>query len=478
MKQTYFTILFLLVPIISFADNIINVRFENLLSHGKNKEVISLADSLMKQNNKKINTTYYLAKAHEGLMHYDKAYSYYSILVEKDSMNLDNLQSLAKVAYNCGRINEAEQLYLKLFKDDTLSFNANYQLGRIYQLNGNSMKAVPYYNNCLKSDSLNISVLNNIGDCYAEYNLFPGAIGSYCLALEQNPHNVPLAVKTVNFVILNYKQLPDSLATAEYILEQSLNVNPKSQPLLRSLGILKFIQRNFNYSDSLFTNLIKSGDSVRSNFKYLGLSRFLRGQFMNSLEPLYIADSLFTNDQGLHTDIEISLCRAEALTRCGERKMSMDLLNEIEEQLQPNEATIARIFRLRGLTFETQGKYIEARNNYWKAYSTNSSKENLIKYAVCFNHFFGLDNKFTLSEKEYDECILAAITFLKLIPDRYPDNGTTQHAFFRKLIYRKSEEMFMTNQNAVSLSFPDNVKKEFTREQLNEMIKMPEEVKE
>ncbi|MEG1617556.1 MAG: hypothetical protein RR202_01990 [Bacteroidales bacterium] len=473
-NQRGFFLLMLFVMNIQLVVSQINSELDSLLNRGKFHAVVKKIDSIENQTNTQFNYAFYRGKANEGAMRYNDAYTSYKKWYASDTTNLDAKLAMARMANLSGRTQEAKTLFEEMTQMDSLSFSLNYQLGRIYQQNNSLNKAILTYQRILPVDSTNISLLNNLADCYNSLGLFPGAIVYYEKAFEQNPYDANIAIKEANVIIEFQKNISDSIAGARRIIDKALQYSPQSIPLRQSKAILKFMDRQYEECDSLLTTIIAEGDSSKMNFKYQGLSRVYRRRYFDALFPLAIADSLFRDQNGNRTDTEVALKYPEVLGRCGDRRLSLNNLAEYEEQLNPQPSILSQINFIRGMVYNYEQQRSKAKNAYWKSYSLNPTVKSLSNYTNLFYDIVDKERKSKMTPNELQQALFAHIYFLKMVPDKEPQNTNSMHSVSRKILYYELEEMFMRGDSELTLKDPNGKKFTFSQAELKNMITAPQ----
>lgn len=468
-------ILGLLSSLSVFCQENVQQRLERLLAKNHYREALKYADSLRNAGENIPDLLFYAGKASEGVMRYTDACRYFQEWLAQDTTNREARIALAKSYSLAGRMEESMKDFEKLASEDTLDLNINFQLARLYQQTGKSLKAIPVYTRLLNRDSTNIVLLKRLGDAYAETGLIRSAVKYYCDAFQLDPREGGIAVKAINLMLANKEQYGDFIDYATALVDTALVYSPESANLLQTRGVLEYVANRFVTSEKTFTDLINNGEKAKLNYKFQGLSRYQLDKFSEALQPLALADSLYQDKQGNRTDLEVAIKYGETLVRIGNPLKALEVFEEIEEQLQPDNRFLSQLAVMCGMACGFSPKnHSKAVDYYWKAYKLNPKNTQAISNFVNYKYSILLDEteRAKASAKEISTALFAHILFLQKVRDSTPVKKDSMHAASREILQKELEQLFFKNETKLTVMDPDGKNYTYSVEDIRKLIRL------
>ncbi len=441
---------------------------EKLLARNRYYEVLDLIDSLCLAEGESPNLLYYAGRANEGILRYNNAYRYYKAWYEQDTTNREAAVFVARLAQLAGHSAEALQRYEKLAAQDSFQFAINYSLGRIYQQAGKLLPAIQAYRRLLSVDTANVTLLIRLGECYADMGLLPVAVAYYQQAFFLNPQNVKLAVRTVNSIINKGDVLSAYMERAEQILDTALSRNPFSVVLLQTQGVVKYLRQQYAACDRIFSFLLEKGDSSRMNFKYAGLAALQQKKYFQAYKYLKYADSLYKDQEGNRTDLEIALKYGENLGEIGMEEEALLVFDELQAQLEPDKRLLSQLSAMRGKVYYSTARKEQAIRAYWKAYQLNPNNIQAL-YGLAYLNFIGENEEMTAQQivLRKQKMLFVHALFLRKVKSK----GSAQYNFSRDVVKQALDEAFFKNEQQLVAVDPDGKKYVYSQEEIRQLLK-------
>lgn len=428
------------------------------LQHKQYAAVLAMSDSLAPADSAGYSTLFAFGQAAEGLLKYPEAYDYYQRCLELDSTLSDTWNALARTAALMGRTSEAETFYTKVLEADSLDFYANHQLARLYYQSGEYEKALAGYARLQAKDVDNPVLWQAIGNCYARQELPAEAAIAYFKAFGSNPRHAGLAQDLVNTLL---RLGGDFIAEAVAVSDTALLYNPGNRPLLRNKGMALYMSRQYTLADTLFTRLLAQGDSSYFTLKYAGASKYYAGQYLSAVEPLEMAYEQDT------TSVEVCLLLGAALGKTYDRRRAFTLLDRAEKGMQPNPFWLTQLALSRAETYNRDGNRTEAARLYYDCWKKNPARQDIL---------FSLHNVYSVSSvKEYptDAERQRGLFVAWLYATRYLETEAPRknalfflHALFRSLY----EDLFFRGETQQPLLAPDGKKSTLSLVDLRSLV--------
>lgn len=306
-------------------------------------------------------------RMYEEQLEYRSAYRIYKKCLEKDSLSVDVLNSIARVSLNLGRIADAESYFRKTLLEDSTNFYANYQLARIFSQKGDYMESVHQYRKIQQMDTTRVNpfVYSNMAECFLKMDSLISATGCYLNAFLINKENANIANALVNCLL----RLGDlNIQTAIQVCDTALYYNPDNRLVMRNKAVAYFMSKEYEKADSIYAGLIEKGDSSFLTIKYAGASRYYAGRQLHSIPLLEKAYEMDT------TDIETSLLLGSSLGMTYDRGRAFRLFDHAERLMQPDSVWINLLLVSRGQTLSRDGRREEAVRLFYREWEKNRNR--------------------------------------------------------------------------------------------------------
>lgn len=449
-------------------------RIKNLIITGKYSEATIYIDSLLGTGIESSFLFFYAGKANEGLMRYNNAYQYYKKWYSNDTTNQDAKLAIARSANLAGHQTTALEYYEQLSQEDSLHFVINLSLGRLYQQIQDYPKAIQVYTRLLTVDSTNTSLLASLGECTTELGLIADALSFYIRAFEQDKNNGRIALKAINTIRKDKKIWPEFMDTIIALADTAIRYNPNYLALAQGRGILKYFNKCYKECDTIFAKLAESGRATRVTCKYYGLTLFQLKRFLQAEKWLARADSLFMDEEGNHTDLDVALRYGETLIQTGNPYKALQIFQEVETQLQPDNTLLSRISVMNGNAYGTSGENKKAILAYWLAYKQYPENKQAIANLTYLcqpkdSNESILMSQGILREKMLFTCILFLENYN--VKSRYTE---IMQEYCREVLNHALKEAFLKNAKKLTVRDPEGKKYTYSYRELHRLANPPE----
>lgn len=468
MKKVFLCIAVFCMQFTYGQEKLVN-KLEQFMNDRRYYEVLRCIDTLSREKQDVSEFYSYLIKANEGLMRYNDAYRYAKLCYIRDSVNRDARLTMARLANLAGHKSEALRLYEQLASEDSLDFSINYALGRLYQQNDRTGSALEVYLRQFSVDSTNVTLLTLIGDCFVNMELISPAMDYYGKAFYEDVQNASLAIKATNVILTNKDYIPYYGEFLNRMLDTALLQAPKSFPLLQTLGVLKYADKQYPESEQIFTRLQKEGDSSRITLKYLGLVNFQQDNFKNALPFLAKAYTLYLGASGQLTDIELAMKYGETLCRTGFCADALYVFQNVEREIQPDQRFLSLLEVMKGMSYTYIGREDKAIEAYWKAYQSNPGNTGAI---ANFAYLAGKQgrNAENLTEIDKKKIRFAQVLFLQKMKGK-PNSGIEmQREDARNTLREALDELFFKDEKKLVTLDPDGKEHVYSIEDIRKLV--------
>lgn len=339
-----------------------------------------------------------------------------------------SMQLLANGFALQGRITRALKLY-----EDAISFNPNnsltrLQYARLLKKERDFSKAHVQFSILLEKDSLNFYLWEQLGDCALRIDKQFEAIDAYKKSWEINRENLPLTLKLINAKVKSAIE-PDSIMP---YADVALSHDPAYIPIVKAKGLLYFIPGNYMLAEQWFHKAMIFGDTSFSTLRYLGISLFHIGDFLEAadlLEKSYAIDD---------SDLNLNYIYAKAMNNVGDAQKAVAVIEKTIELITPNPLELASLHGVMGDSYHRVQQYQKAANQYQKAYELNP------------DYFFYLHQKGTsqFSARQYAE---AKSTFTQIVDILESDSlkkkkGSSAYYSAKHFIKKIDETLFFNDE--------------------------------
>ena len=359
--------LFLFLCALSLVVEAQRTSLQELVNKKQFAEVLAQSVNLTAADSADYTTMSAIGQAYEGMVRYKEAYQLYSHCLSLDTLNVDALNAVARVAASLGKATVAKNCYLKTLQADSTNFYANYQLARLYFQQGDYDDAVHQYRILCDQDTtiINPTLYSNMGDCFVKKNDASSAIICYYTAYDANRENVSLANALYNLLL---RAGGPNVLDAISICDTALYYNPGNQQMMKNKALAFYQNRKYEQADTLFTSLLAEGDTSFMTLKYGGGARFMAGQPMNAVEML---EKAYRMDS---SDVEVNLLLGASLGKTYDRKLAFRLFDQAEMLMQPAEAFTNLLLFSRSETLWKDGRRREGDALLYAAWLKNKDR--------------------------------------------------------------------------------------------------------
>ena len=450
--------LLLLLSVFSFTGRSQQASLQDLVNKKQFAQVMAQSADLTAADSADYATMSAIGQAYEGMVRFKEAYQFYSHCLSLDTLNVEALNSVARVAMSLGKAAVAKGCYLKSLQADSTNFYANYQLARLYFQQGEYRDAVLQYRKLCDQDTtiVNPTLYSNMGDCFTKMNDSSSAIIAYFTAYDVNRENVSLANALYNLLLRSGG--PDVL-DAISICDTALYYNPGNQLMMRNKALAFYQNRNYEQADTLFTSLLAEGDTSFVTLKYGGGARYMAGQPMNAIEMLEKAYQLDSSD------VEINLLLGASLGKTYDRKQAFRLFDQAELLMQPNEAFTNLLLVSRAETCWKDGRKREGDALLYSAWLKNKDR---------LEYLFRIEREYSNWGQNYpsDEERLRVLFIKNLFLKECLLTGKPLKGFhaYRPFLEYMREDAFFRNLDEFTLTAPDGKKSKLTVADLQTLL--------
>lgn len=307
----------------------------------------------------------------ENRMQYDSAHYAYSKAATADTTCIKCKQQLASVLATKGKISEAIKIYQQILTNHPENITVQSQYARLLKRDGRYREAYMQFQDLISRDSTNYYLWEQLGDCAMQIDSTSAGQLAYLYSFEINPGNMPLAVKLLNGYIKGGSLIPFVMPYADIAYEQDSTYIP----LIRIKGYLHYLLNDFTESEKWFEKAYTAGDSSRFTTKFLGITKYQKGNYLATTELLtkaYLIDS---------TDNVVNFLLAKACTEVGDWPQAIKLLNYTEDLLTPDNKEIALLYSARGDAYRKSRQFELAIEQFERAMEINP-KQNTYLFEI------------------------------------------------------------------------------------------------
>lgn len=418
--------------IVTFLFTFISIqaqRLESITSNIQNYEYQKAIDQIERIGGSDSDLEFLKLKAAalKGLKRYQEALPCYEKLFNKDTTDLRNGVDLANCHQFLGDYKKEQKIYhmlVRLYKDNNFLIQ---QLANSYYLDNDFVNAIAHYSIAYMEDS-SLYVTRQLAQCFDNINLTDTAIFFYKKAIELNPIDLQSTYRLANI----YKQKKEYKAgialTDQYLKKDSTNVL-----ILRTNGLLNFLDKDFRNSTLRFEKCITLSDTSDFTNKYLGYSYFKTENYEKAKDYL---EKAFMNDS-----TNADLCYALGLS-CDYsiyKKLGIKYLNKTVELMTPSPETLSQVYRSLANVNTGFYKYEDALEAYLKAYELTPNDPLLI-YELAFHYDQRMNDKDKsikfyqafMATRPKDKSTLSTMPMPRNIEDSYYDFVDKRIALIKK----------------------------------------------
>ncbi len=412
------------------------IKIQELL-HGKQcRTIIEQAKLNEQPDTLDFETLYLYGQAFEGVFQYREALAHYDLCFRMDSTHSGLLNTMARTAMNLGRAPAAEKYFKMILENDSTDFYTNYQLARLYHQTGEYQQAMEIYDYLLEQDETNVTILRNLGDCCLKLEDMEYAIYYYHGAWSNNPENAALASTLINLMMNMSFFYGEQII---HLCDEALSYNPGNRMLLQNKAMALYVNKYYEQSDSLYTQLLLEGDSSYLTLKYGGAARYNAGLYYSSVELLELAYDKDT------TSIDVCLLLGSALGKTYDRKRALELLDQAERNMAPLPAHTYQLALYRAETLKKDGNFKKSSEIYYDLWKENNKRLKCLYEILTSDGYIRLTPEATEEERQKALFInmLFATEFLRTEEDPVALSFSRHllNAFYEDMFFRGIEEL-------------------------------------
>jgi tetratricopeptide (TPR) repeat protein len=195
------------------------------------KEVIPVAESLLKDSTNSANLLRMLAYSNVLLKNYGRGLEYYSRLRKVEGLTTDDLRKMALAFTETKQDSSAASCIEQILKSDSTNTAMYAELGAIYMKMRQYDKAADNFEKRFKSDTSNYSAYYNYASCKMVLQEFEDASKGYIKVLELNPPGAFPQVASSQYFLggcyLQLKMYPEARKAFEGYLKMTDSVETK-----------------------------------------------------------------------------------------------------------------------------------------------------------------------------------------------------------------------------------------------------------
>ena len=337
---------------------------------------------------------------------------------------------LAVQLFEAGKYPEAKKYFSNLVSKDSADVASWIKLAEIAAFKQDYYEAIHIHNYILSIDSTNMNSLVQLGDILSRQN-DESTVDYYERAHLLYPNN-----QQVSYILGNWYIKAEQPEKTTSICKKVLEADSTN---IRFHKLLGFAYYKFGITDSSmvhFKKAISLGDSTAFTFKYLGIDYYLRFAIPEAIQTL----SLALDKDSLDAEVHFFLGASLAITT--EKSRAMAHLERSLELMNPEPATLSRIYSEQGNIMRLELEYEEAYRLYNLAWESDTTNPLPIYYMASI-----LDNNFHRSKEALVDYQLF-IDKLDLMPSTA--NAKQQNPTIRTIVEERiidlNEELFFLDE--------------------------------
>jgi len=457
MKKLIFIVCFfafcgatLLAQHVEWREFIENKQFEEVVSQAQNLQPADSADFLK---------MYLVGQAYEGLLKYKEAYNCYKQCYLLDSTRIDMLNTLARISVGLGKANEAERYYQMVLASDSANFHANYRLARLYISLERYEEGIKHYDILLEKDSANVTILWEIGDCYARFDIGT-ALYYYNVAYSLNVENAVLANTLINTLLKVQNALLIGEALA--ICDTALSYNPGHKSLRRNQAMIYYIKREFVKADSAYSALIEEQDSSLITLKYCGSARYYARKWYDAIEPLEKAFEMDT------TAYDVCLLLGISLGRTYDTKKAFQYFEKAAKLMEPDSYWRDMLEQFQAEMYAKTGNCNKAAEIYYQLWKQDKKQ---IAWLQQILRCYSFQKLTEMPDEDRQRFLFISILCATEMIDKSKslDVSTEYPSYILSILKKFEEDIFFRSMTSHPMLSPDKIKSTLTLEKLKSL---------
>ncbi len=398
MKKLTFTFFLFLF---SFSISIVaqeKTNIKSLLLNGNYQKVINILETkLNKQDSLSFNEYNSLGIAYQNLMNYQKALPMFHKAIKFHQKDIRTLMLIANANVFLGRSNIAKSYYKIILEIDSTNLNAMISLGKTLIDLQEFTAASELYKKMILTDSTNSYFYSQLGICELRKGNKNLAITYFEESLRLNDRNTKTILRLAK-LYYNKKQFDK----AKEIIQKGLSNNSRNKSLNKMLAEIYYKKRQYEDAIIKYLYAITIGDSSAQTYQKLGMSYYYLSftkninkkemkimklkEGISALEKSYQKE----NDNAV-TALYLGLCHKTL----NEHKEAIKYFEESLDKMFPD--YIGEVYKNLAVSDEQIKNYKDAITNYREAIKFLPGQKSLLFYLASVYDRYYKDKSIALS---------------------------------------------------------------------------------
>lgn len=265
------------------------------------------------------------------LNRFSQAIDCFKLIMQKDTQNIAALLETAHCYEKLNQFGYAINLYEKALEKAPSNIYFQQQLASCYYQNENYLVAKQHYLQLFRADS---SLFNakRLARSYDKLNQPDSAIRYYYFAFFSNPYDSYTAYYLASALKSKGEYSKGAGIAEGYLLHDSTN-----SKICRLAASLRFQEKAYLHSTSLFEKCVSLGDSSEYVWKYLGYSYYKLEEFDNAYKALknaFVTDSF---------NVDICYALGIACKESGREQDAVEYLSKCIDLVTPSPGYLAKL---------------------------------------------------------------------------------------------------------------------------------------
>lgn len=274
----------------------------------------------------------------------------YRAAVGLDSTDTQSFTFLAAYYRKLNWTDSTVWAYRNILRNRPDSYRLWTDLGRIEYSRGNIEEAFDAFRNSIKANPgiENVDSYSAIAELHQVEGNTDSAVVYYLQGLEVDPENMHILREMVN-IYVQAENFDSAITYASRVVD----LNPLGRPDIRRLAILYYGVDSLRHADSLFTQLVESGEYHRANHYYLGRIALLQEDWERAREQFTRVTQMADTSAQAWIDLAFAYRQLERPER------EIQTYRSGLEKMESEENALRLMFGL-GAAYEQLGRYEQA----------------------------------------------------------------------------------------------------------------------
>jgi hypothetical protein len=260
----------------------------------------------------------------------------------------------------------------------------------------------------------------------------------------------------------NEELLRGFLDEVHTICDTALFYNPENITIRQHKALTYYLQKEYETADSLYTALIADEDSTVMTFKFCGLSRFLKGNWYQAIEPLTEASKLDP------TAVDVCIFLGISIGRTYNSGDAFEWFDKADSLMAPDSILSRQLIQYRAEMYCQRGNCSKGAELLYQLWvQENRQLAWLQQIQNCY--FRKKDN---LSDNDKQRCLfICHLQALEILNNPADSVRTGGQRILLLMLSKFEEEMTLNNLKSLPMLSPDNQKSTLSIEKLQELIR-------